>query len=55
MTGPTSPTPAEQPASRAPASIAAVGRWHKWATLLFLLGTSAAFGLAWLLGYLPFD
>lgn len=39
--------------SKPPVDIRTVGRRHQWATFLFLIAGVAAFGLAWLLGYLP--
>ena len=51
MTG--SPFQPTSTPSKPPATIRAVGRWHQWATFLFLFAGVAAFGLAWLFGFLP--
>ena len=68
MTRPTPPVPSHnaqghstqgqstqgQPARRRPPpTIRTVGRWHQWATFLFLSIGIGSFGLAWLLGYAP--
>jgi hypothetical protein len=49
---PFQPSPKSTP-HKLPADIRTVGRRHQWATFLFLIVGIAAFGLAWLLGYVP--
>ncbi len=55
MTGsPSQPSSGATPPKPAP-NIRALGRWHKWATLIVLLGGFAIFGVAWFCGFVKFD
>lgn len=55
MTGsPFQPSPGSTP-PKPPMDTHTIGRWHQVATFAFLLAGIAAFGLAWLLGFVHFD
>ena len=51
MTGSPFPPSPESPPRKSPVDIRTIGRRHQWATFAFLLVGAAAFGVAWLLGY----